>query len=143
MGIHAVGKMRLPNCTTAIINFLNFPIVYMVIKLGANPIVSYCFTLTALPINICIDLLILRKYTGFSVSVFIKRALIPIAYIVIVGIVFPIVVSYLFPDTFIMTILKCILSAVYIAFVIFFLGLSESMRNKVLIKLKVKHEDNL
>ena len=114
----------------------------MVIKLGANPIVSYCFTITALPVNLCIDLLILRKYTGFSVTVFIKRCLIPIAYIAMAGMVFPIVVSYLLPDTVVMTILKCMLSAVYIAFVIFFLGLSESMRNKVLIKLKVKHEDN-
>lgn len=142
MGIHAVGKMKLPNCTTAIVNFLNFPIVYMVIKLGANPIVSYCFTLTALPINLCIDLLILRRYTGFSITTFIKKTLVPIAYITMVGLLVPMSISFLLPDTILLTIVKCILSAVYIAIVIFFLGLSESMRNKVLIKLKVKHENN-
>ena len=142
MGIHAVGKMKLPNCTTAIVNFMNFPIVYLVIKLGANPIVSYCFTLTALPINICIDLFILKKYTGFPVTDFVRKALIPIAYIAIIGAVLPIAISYFLPDTIIMTILKCVISAIYVAIVIFFLGLSERMRNKVLIKLKVKHESN-
>lgn len=142
MGIHAVGKMKLPNCTTAIVNFMNFPIVYLVIKLGANPIVSYCFTLTALPINICIDLFILKKYTGFPVTDFVRKALIPIAYIAIIGAVLPIAISYFLPDTIIMTILKCVISAIYVAIVIFFLGLSERIRNKVLIKLKVKHESN-
>lgn len=142
MGIHAVGKMKLPNCTTAIVNFLNFPIVYLVIKLGANPIVSYCFTLTALPINICIDLFILKRYTGFAVTDFVRKALIPIAYIAIIGAVLPIAISYFLPDTIIITILKCVISAIYVAVVIFFLGLSERMRNKVLIKLKIKHENN-
>lgn len=142
MGIHAVGKMRLPNCTTAIVNFLNFPIVYIVMKLGANPIISYCFTLTALPINICIDLLILRKYTGFSVKTFIRKALIPIFYIAAVGALIPIVISFQLPNSVIWTILKCIVSAIYIAIVIFWLGLSKNMRNKILIKMKVKHEIN-
>ena len=142
MGIHAVGKMKLPNCTTAIVNFMNFPIVYLVIKLGANPIVSYCFTLTALPVNICIDLLILRRYTGFSVMTFIRKALAPIIYIAVIGTLLPIVVAYLLPDTIVMTIIKCILSAMYVAVVVFFLGLSANMRNKVLIKLKVKHDNN-
>lgn len=142
MGIHAVGKMRLPNCTTAIVNFLNFPIVYIVMKLGANPIISYCFTLTALPINICIDLFILRKYTGFSVTTFVKKALIPIVYIALIGMLIPLAISYLLTDTIIMTILKCIISALYVAVVIFFLGLSKRMKNKILIKMKLRHENN-
>lgn len=142
MGIHAVGKMRLPNCTTAIVNFLNFPIVYIVMKLGANPIISYGFTLTALPINICIDLLILRKYTGFSVKTFIWKSLVPIIYIAAVGVLIPIVISFQLPNSVIWTILKCIVSAIYIAIVIFWLGLSKNMRNKILIKIKVKHEIN-
>lgn len=142
MGIHAVGKMRLPNCTTAIVNFLNFPIVYIVMKLGANPIVSYSFTLTVIPINICIDLLILRKYTGFSVKAFIWKALVPIIYITAVGALVPIIISFQFPNSVIWTILKCIVSAIYIAVVIFWLGLSKNMRNKILIKMKVKHEIN-
>lgn len=142
MGIHAVGKMRLPNCTTAIVNFLNFPIVYIVMKLGANPIISYCFTLTALPINICIDLLILRKYTGFSVITFIRKALVPIVYIAAIGALVPIIISFQLPDSVFWIILKCIVSAIYIAIVIFWLGLSKNMRNKILIKMKVKHEIN-
>ena len=142
MGIHAVGKMRLPNCTTAIVNFLNFPIVYIVMKLGANPIVSYSFTLTVIPINICIDLLILRKYTGFSVKAFIWKALVPIIYITAVGALVPIIISFQLPNSVIWTILKCIVSAIYIAIVIFLLGLSKNMRNKILIKMKVKHEIN-
>ena len=142
MGIHAVGKMKLPNCTTAIVNFMNFPIVYFVIKLGANPIVSYCFTLTALPINICIDLFILRKYTGFSVATFIRKALIPISYIALIGILVPLTISYLLPDTVVMTILKCIISALYVAVVIFFIGLSKGMKNKILVKMKLKHEND-
>lgn len=142
MGIHAVGKMKLPNCTTAIVNFLNFPIVYLAIKLGANPIVSYCFTLTALPINICIDLFILRSYTGFSVVTFVRKALIPIIYISLIGGVVPLAISFMLPNTIILTIVKCIISALYVAVVIFFLGLSKRMQNKILMKLKLKHGNN-
>lgn len=142
MGIHAVGKMKLPNCTTAIVNFLNFPIVYLAIKLGANPIVSYCFTLTALPINICIDLFILKNYTGFSVVTFVRKAFIPIIYISLIGCVVPLAISFMLPNTIILTIVKCIISALYVAVVIFILGLSKRMQNKILMKLKLKHGDN-
>ena len=141
MGIHAVGKMKLPNCTTAIVNLLIFPLVYLIIKLGANPVVSYSFIITALPINLCIDLLILRSYTGFSVMTFMRKVLFPITYIALVGTIIPIVVSYLLPDTTAMTIIKCIISAIYVAVIIFFLGISESIRKKILIKLKFKYKN--
>ena len=143
MGIHAVGKMKLPNCTTAIVNLLIFPLIYLIIKLGANPVVSYSFIVTALPINLCIDLLILKSYIGFPVMTFIRKVLISITYVAMVGAILPIVVSYLLPDTAAMTIIKCIISAVYVAIIIFFLGLSESMRDKVLIKLKIKYKNKV
>lgn len=142
MGIHAVGKMKLPNCTTAIMNLLIFPIVYIVIKLGGNPVVSYSFTVIALPINLCIDLLIMRSYTGFPISSFIRQALIPIGYISVVGIVIPVMLFFVFPNTVLFVILKCILSALYVALMIFFFGLSKSMKGKILTKLKMAYESH-
>lgn len=141
MGIHAVGKMKLPNCTTAIVTFMNFPIVYLVMKLGANPIISYCFTLTALPINICIDLLILKRYTEFPIKDFLQQALLPIIYISFIGSLIPIAMLFLFPDSIIFTILKCVVSAIYISIVIFCFGLSKNMKNRVLVKLKIKKSE--
>lgn len=65
-GIHAVGKMKLPNLTSAFIYMIILPISYVGIKLGASPQITYVMVVCMYPLAMFMDLYILRKYTEFK-----------------------------------------------------------------------------
>ena len=63
-GIHAVGKMKLPNITSAFIYMSILPISYVAIKLGASPTIAYILVVCVYPMAMFMDLYIIHKYTG-------------------------------------------------------------------------------
>lgn len=65
-GIHAVGKMKLPNITSAFIYMAILPISYIAIKLGTSPTIAYVLVVCVYPLAMFMDLYIIHKYTGFS-----------------------------------------------------------------------------
>lgn len=64
-GIHAVGKMKLPNITSAFIYMMILPISYIAIKMGASPEIAYVMIICVYPLALLMDLYILNKYTAF------------------------------------------------------------------------------
>ena len=72
-GIHAVGKMKLPNITSAFIYMMILPISYLGIKLGASPEITYILVICVYPLAMLMDLYIINKYTGFASLDFIMR----------------------------------------------------------------------
>ena len=74
-GIHAVGKMKLPNITSAFIYMAILPISYLSIKLGASPTIAYILVVCVYPLAMFMDLYIINKYTGFSPIRFINEVL--------------------------------------------------------------------
>ena len=74
-GIHAVGKMKLPNITSALIYMVILPISYIAIKLGASPTIAYVLVVCVYPLVMFMDLYIIHKYTRFSTMKFISEVL--------------------------------------------------------------------
>ena len=69
-GIHAVGKMKLPNITSAFIYMLILPVSYVAIRCGATPKITYILVICVYPMAMLMDLYIINKYTGFKVMKF-------------------------------------------------------------------------
>ena len=81
-GIHAVGRMKLPNITSSIIYMMILPISYIAIKMGASPEIAYIITVSVYPLALLMDLYIIHKYTHFPAFSFLKKAtLLPILFI--------------------------------------------------------------
>ena len=72
-GIHAVGKMKLPNITSSIIYMMILPISFIFIKLGASPEIVYIIVISVYPLAMLTDLLIIHKYTDLSIWRFLKE----------------------------------------------------------------------
>lgn len=73
IGIHAVGKMKLPNLTSAFIYMIALPISYLAIKSGASPEAVYIVIICTYPVALFMDLYILNRYTGFPVIPFLLK----------------------------------------------------------------------
>ena len=72
-GIHAIGKMKLPNLTSSLIYMIILPISYGAIKMGASPTITYIMIVSVYPLALFMDLYILKKYAGFRIVSFLKK----------------------------------------------------------------------
>lgn len=132
MGIHAVGKMKLPNLTAAVIYLGIFPIAYIAMKMGASVVAGYVIFVITTPFILLVDLLILRKYTGFSIRQFIKSVLLPLVIVATLAVVIPVAISYLYRgDSTFDILVRCVLDAAWAVLVIFFTIAPKEFRNKI------------
>lgn len=133
MGIHAVGKMMLPNLTAAVIYLGIFPVTYIAMKMGASAVVGYTVFVITTPFILLVDMLILRKYTGFSIRQFIKSVLIPLFFVMVLAMSVPAVINLFYTGGTVLDVLvKCFIGAVYAALVVFFTAVPKEIRKKVL-----------
>lgn len=130
-GIHAVGKMKLPNLTTAMINMLVFPVTWLVCKLGGSPITANIIFVVDAPIILLIDLLILKKYINFPIVDFIKKSVVPVLLVFTLSFSLPTFLMLSLPHTALYSIGSCIASFLFTLCVIYFMALPKSMKLKV------------
>ena len=139
MGIHAVGRMRLPNITSAFFYLSVFPLSYVAFKLGVGPIIGYCVYLMFAPIILFLDLLILRKYTRFSIRHYAFSVFVPVVLVMIASSVISFIATYYIPsEGFLYFVIKCLISFTATCVSAFFIGLSKPMRSKALYIIKAK-----
>lgn len=138
MGIHAVGKMRLPNLTVAIINIAIFPITYLIMRLGASPTTSYMVYVAITPFILALDLWILNKYIGFSVSVYVRQVIFPILKVSVLGLIVAVLLNLLLPDNSQwMSLAKCFVDAILICIIIYYCGIPIDTRQMLKQKLSI------
>lgn len=106
----AYGKIRKYQIYVSVFLFLNFPLSYFVLKIGASP-------LATMVVNICIQgtLLFVRLYItkpmiGLSIMDFTKRVLLPIIKITIISAVLPCWCAYEFQTGWLHFVIICIVS---------------------------------
>lgn len=137
-GIQAVGKMKLPNITSAIVYLAVLPSIYISLSLGASPVTAYIITCMSYPLALVCDLLILRKYTGFDICFYCRDILLRVAVIIAISAIFPMSLTRLLPFGFLRFSLSVASSIIVSCFVVFYFGLDSGMRQKVVCKVKEK-----
>ncbi|MGN1164812.1 MAG: lipopolysaccharide biosynthesis protein [Lachnospiraceae bacterium] len=135
-GIHAVGKMKLPNITSSFIYMSILPICYLSIKLGANPITAYLLSISVYPFAFVCDILILRHYTKISILTFIKEVLLRTIIIIAVAAIMPTYIHYNMESGFMRLVVVCVVSLVISSCLIYRFGLGVEARQQLLIFVK-------
>lgn len=139
----AYGKIRKYQIWVSICLFLNFPLSYLVLKIGASP-------LATMMVNICIQTLLLfvrlyitKPMIGLSIMDFTKKVLFPIANITIISAILPCLCAYELQAGWGSFIIICIVSLACSITCILIFGVSTNERayiksvfNAVLIKFK-------
>lgn len=144
IGIHAVGKMKLPNLTSALIYMIILPISYISIKLGATPEIAYVLVVCIYPLAMIVDLCIIHKYTGLLFWDFILKVTVKsLILILITGIsTYYISCMNIYNGIARVMISTGVSSLIFIPMVFLF-GLTKSerlfLKNSLLDRLQVKH----
>lgn len=130
-GIHAFGKMKLPNITSSIVYLSSLPISYFCLKQGCGPKMAYLVSCIVYPSALLVDLLILRKYSGFKILPFVKDVILRTLFILTLSSIVPALLRCRLEDgwsCFIIVVISCLAISLV---AIYFIGLDKSMRSKV------------
>lgn len=130
-GIHAVGKMKLPNITSAFIYMAILPISYVGIKLGASPAIAYVMIICVYPLALFMDLYIIHKYASFPVKIFIRNNVFCTFVFIIVTFLLASVVSQYIEPSFLRLVVTTSVSSVIFIPVIYSFGLTEGERSYI------------
>lgn len=134
-GIHAFGKMKLPNVTSSIAYLSVLPLTYLFLMLGASPITSYIVACFAYPMALACDLWILHKYSGFDVVFYLLQVPVKTLGIILTASIFPVICSYMLEEGWLNFLCTVALCLVFSSLLVFFIGLNREMRYKILNKI--------
>lgn len=138
-GIHAVGKMKLPNITSAFIYMMILPISYIAIKLGATPEIAYIMIICVYPLALFMDLYIINRYTNFPIWNFIKNVILKSAiFVVVTYIIAKVLVISNIDSNFMRVIATGITTSIIIVIQVYFWGLTIGERQYIVSSLKNK-----
>lgn len=138
MGIHAVGRMKLPNLLAGSALLLSLPLSYLLFRLGVSlQIVMFVMLLPWL-IEAFIDLTLLKKYVDLSLGFFYEHSY---GVIILLGIVMAaplILINMEMEQGWLRFVINMAISAVWGGLLIFRFGLTPHMRQAVVLKVKNK-----
>ena len=135
MGLHATGKMKLPNLLAGTALLLSLPLSYFFFKTAFSLQIVMYFTLLPWIIECIIDLFLLKKYVGISITRFYTQSYVTVLYIGILMFIPLLIITLQMEEGWLRFIINLFLSAMLGAILIYKLGLTPSMR--IMIKEKV------
>jgi O-antigen/teichoic acid export membrane protein len=133
MGIHAQGKMKIPNLSASVVYVLVLPTSYVLLKLGFPDYTPFLIMLLVEPITITIDLILLKRFMDFPVKdyliMFIKSTLIVLAACII-----PALIQFNMSFGWFQFIIVLLSSFLCLAFVVYRWGLSNQIKEQMILK---------
>ena len=144
-GIHAVGKMKLPNITSAFIYMMILPISYIAIKSGASPVIAYVLVICVYPMAMLMDLYIIHKYTAFSLLRFIGDVVIKsVFFVTMAAVITNYSICNVLPVSFTRLLYTTGLSTITFLIIILLFGLTKGekliFKRLILSRLFIVHE---
>ena len=136
--VQATGKMRLYQIVVGTILLLNFPISYVILKLGAPAYAVLLVMISITVIAILVRLYIVKNLIDYSIRLFVEKVIVPIVLVSVVGIIFPYVVRNFYEESFGRLCLTISLAIVCSGVAIFIIGLTQHERLRILTYLEKK-----
>lgn len=106
----AYGKIRNYQIWVSLVLFLNFPLSYLALELGASPLVTMVINICVQFALIFVRLYIVRKMVNIDLPEFVKKALFPISKVTIISVVLPCICAYTLDNNFIGFVGVCLIS---------------------------------
>ena len=119
----AYGKIRKYQSWVSFFLLLNFPLSYLVIKLGGSPESSMFVYLGVSLVLIIVRLIIVKPMINLSIRSYFSDVLVRVGMVSIVSLVLPGFVKYQLPDNFLSFLLVSVASLLSVFATVYFIGL--------------------
>ncbi len=128
----ASGKIRTYQIVVSAFLFLNFPLSYLVLRLGASPLATMTVNIAIQTILIAVRLLLTKNMVKLSIKEFVKQVLCPILAVSIISPILPWYCQNRLDESWITFIIICTVSILCTSFGILTIGMKKNERQLVL-----------
>ena len=134
----ATGKIRLYQSVVGGILMLNFPISWIILKIGAPAYSVMVVAVVVTFIAFVVRLIIVRRLANFSIRQFAKNAALPCVLVTILAAIIPMLVRTNFDESFLRLCITTFASVVSVGLFVFVIGMNKGEREMVAAQVKKK-----
>lgn len=131
----AYGKIRNYQIIVSIFLFLNFPLSYIVLKLGCSPLSTMCVNIGINAMLLFVRLRITNRMIQMTYGGFIRNVLFPVMIVTAVALVIPLTIYFMLDNSIISFIIVCLVSFVSVGVSTYALGMNANERQYILVAL--------
>lgn len=129
-GIHAFGKMKLPNLTSSFAYLSVLPITYVALKMGASPVIAYILSSISFPLALMTDLWIMNRYSKINVGYYLTEVPLKSIIIILLSLVLPLVSIFSIGEGWTRFILTSAMSVITSIAAAYSIGLNKEQRKQ-------------
>lgn len=133
----AYGKIRNYQLVVSAVLFLNFPLSYVVLKLGASPVSVYVVYVGVSLLLLCLRLWLLHRMVRYNARLYLRTVLLRIVSVTLVAIPIAYVIRQQMNDSWQTLIVSSSLSVLTVSIVVYVIGMTKVERTMVNDKLKI------
>lgn len=128
MGLHASGKLKMPNLTAGLVLIMILPVSYLLLRFGYSPVVIFWVNVIPWILETLIDTYWLYKYVGFPMGKFYKEVYLRVIPLSVLMFLIPYSIHQQLETGWITLIVVCLVSVICSIFCIAYLGISKDQR---------------
>lgn len=132
----ATGKIKVYQAVVGSALLLNFPVSWLVLKLGAPPYGVFFVAISICLVASLLRVVIVKVLVGFSFRRFLGKVFLPILCVTIISAVFAFGIHHALPLSLFFVLLKIVIDVLLVALVAGLIGLSKSERKTVIDMIK-------
>lgn len=126
--IQAIGKLKQYIIIGSLVYLMAFPISYIFLKLGYNPVVSFQILSVVRFVYLFVTMKIVKNYIEFSIWEYVKKVFFPIILIIVPSWILNHSINSLFPETFLSLVYISLISLILTITIIYYIGISSKER---------------
>lgn len=132
----ATGDIKKYQVVVTIVGCIVFPLIWLLYHIGVAPEVAYYVYGTIYCILVFVRLRLLENYVKMKPSFFVRTAIVPFLLVLLLSLIVPIIITYIYEDGLLRLITIIITSTFGIVVSIYCIGLTTSERSFILSKIK-------
>lgn len=132
----ATGKIRNYQLIVGGLQLLNFPISYLLLRLGFAPNCTYVIAIILAVICLFVRLFLLKYMTGLHVDEFIKKVILNVLAVSVIGAILPVLVVNLMGESYIRLFVSIGVSTISLIATYWFVGCTKKEREYLLTKIR-------
>lgn len=136
--LHATGKIKKYMIVVGIVELSNFPLTYLMFKMGFNPLAAYYAYFTIYLILMFLRLYLIKDLIRMKAIVYIKEVYCKVAFVTLVAIIAPSLICLVQQDSIFRFIEVGLVSTISTLATVFYLGLTSNERKMVISLVKNK-----
>jgi O-antigen/teichoic acid export membrane protein len=127
----ATGKIKIFYLVSSIICVLNFPLSWVMLRLGVPVYSIFIIAICLTSITLIARLTVLRRLISLSIFRFFREVLAPIFLVAVLSAVLPVIISWMVPESFTRLCLVTAISTISLSCCMYFIGFNTTERQKI------------